>query len=109
MVMENNKKGTEKLQIFFKSEETNKLFMNWMNGSPESLHPLDSERFHKFLLALFKGGEELTEEILRNGVRATKKWVNIDYVDEFVEGAHDKYLLIRDFLDSTGIIKSEKD
>jgi hypothetical protein len=87
-------KETEKQSNrFFKSEETDRLFMRWLNENPYSWHPLDMERFHEFLLSLLKNNEELTEKILTDAISATQKRVKKD----FIKDMFDRYRHIRDF------------
>lgn len=84
------------MKSYFRNEQCNQLFHSWLNLYPESFHPLDKERFYKFLLSLFENDEELTEDILTEAIKHEKKWIN-SFRDDFVQKKIQEYYMLKDF------------
>jgi len=85
------------MKKYFKNDQTNQHFLNWIINHPESDHGNDRSRFYELIYSLLETGEELTEEILTDALSSEKEWIE-EYRNEFVDSYLDKYFLIKDYV-----------
>jgi hypothetical protein len=79
----------------FASNETEKLYFNWLKSFPESYNSFDIERFHNFVYSLLKNGDYLTEIELKESFKEIKGYIP----NEFVEDAISEIHILRQFYD----------
>ena len=68
---------------YFKSEEANKNFNYWINGDPESFHPLDVQRFTNMVISVLDNGEQLEYFHIEQSKTRLKDWQITNYMERY--------------------------